>query len=111
MELRVLGGFGSVGVQQRPSAFLINGRTLVDAGTVPGALPVSEQFAIEHALISHVHLDHIVGLAFLAETLALVNEAARHTVERPLQVLSAPPVVATLRDSLFNNIVWPDFSR
>ncbi len=73
MNFRVLGGFGSVGVHQRPSAFLVNNRVLIDAGTVPGALTVPEQFAIEHALISHSHLDHTVGLAFLAETLACVE--------------------------------------
>lgn len=106
----MLGGYGSVGVHQRPSAFLINGRTLVDAGTVPGALGVPEQFALERALISHAHLDHIVGLAFLAETLALVNEAEGRMVERPLQVLSMPAVVTSLRESVFNNTVWPDFS-
>ena len=83
MDLRVLGGYGSAGVYQRPSAFLINGRTLLDAGTVPGALTVPEQLAIEHALISHAHLDHTVGLAFLAETLALITEAERHASRRP----------------------------
>jgi hypothetical protein len=57
MDLRVLGGYGSPGVYQRPSAFLINGRTLLDAGTVPGALAIPELIAIEHALISHAHLD------------------------------------------------------
>jgi ribonuclease BN (tRNA processing enzyme) len=111
MDLRVLGGYGSVGVFQRPSAFLINGRTLLDAGTVSGALAVSEQRAIEHALISHSHLDHTVGLAFLAEGLALMSEAEGDTVARPLSVLSTEPVVATLRGSLFNNTAWPDFSQ
>ena len=111
MNLRVLGGYGSVGVYQRPSAFLIDGRTLLDAGTVPGALSIPEQFAIEHALISHAHLDHTVGLAFLAETLALINEAESQRAARPLAVLSTAPVVASLQASVFNNTAWPDFSR
>jgi ribonuclease BN (tRNA processing enzyme) len=104
MNFRVLGGYGSVGVRQRPSAFLVNNRVLIDAGTVPGALTVPEQFAIEHAIISHSHLDHTVGLAFLAETLACVEAA------RPVNVTSLEPVVDTLRTSVFNNVVWPDFA-
>ena len=64
-------------VYQRPSAFLIDGRSSLDAGTVPGALTIPEQLAIEHALISHAHLDHTVGLAFLAETLALCEAGRR----------------------------------
>jgi ribonuclease BN (tRNA processing enzyme) len=110
MNLRVLGGYGSVGVHQRPSAFLVNGRILLDAGTVAGALSIPEQFSIEHALISHVHLDHTVGLAFLAESLALVKEAQGQVAAGPVRVLSTLPVVRGLRSSVFNNIVWPDFS-
>jgi ribonuclease BN (tRNA processing enzyme) len=104
MNFRVLGGYGSVGVHQRPSAFLVNNRVLIDAGTVPGALTAPEQFAIEHAVISHSHLDHTVGLAFLAETLACVE------APRPVNVTSLEPVVDTLRTSVFNNVVWPDFA-
>lgn len=111
MNLRVLGGFGSVGVHQRPSAFLINGRTLLDAGTVAGALAIGEQFAIEHALISHAHLDHTLGLAFLAETLALVKEAQGPVTAGPVRVLSTAPVVRGLQSSVFNDLAWPDFSR
>ncbi len=111
MNLRVLGGYGSVGVHQRPSAFLINGRTLLDAGTVAGALSIPEQFAIEHALISHTHLDHTAGLAFLTESLALIMEAQGQVAAGPVQVLSTPAVVDGLQSSVFNNVAWPDFSR
>ena len=52
---------------QRPSAFLVDDRVLVDAGTVGAALTVAEQVEIQHALISHAHLDHIAGLAFLTK--------------------------------------------
>ena len=81
MKIRVLGAFGSEGQGQRPSAFLINDRVLVDAGTVPGALTVAEQGEIEHALLSHVHLDHVVGLAFLTDMLAAAdNRRPRYTL-------------------------------
>ncbi len=73
MKIRVLGNFGSQGQGQRPSAFLINDRILLDAGTVTGALSVEEQARIEYALLSHAHLDHIVGLAFLTDSLAMTG--------------------------------------
>src|SRR2546428_75483 len=69
MKLRVLGAFGGEGLGHRPTAFLINDRTLIDAGTVSSALTVPEQLSIEHALISHSHLDHVAGLRDLSETL------------------------------------------
>ena len=34
---------------------------LVDGGTVSGALSVPEQLDIEHALVSHCHLDHVAA--------------------------------------------------
>jgi ribonuclease BN (tRNA processing enzyme) len=104
MKIRVLGAFGSEGLGQRPSAFLLDDRILLDAGTVTGALTVPEQVVIEHALLSHSHLDHVAGLAFLAETLAYGGR------KKPLTLAGAEPVVDALRTGVFNNIVWPDFS-
>ena len=104
MKLRVLGAFGSAGIGQKPSAFLVNDRVLVDAGTVAGALTVPEQLAIEHAVISHVHLDHIVGLTFLTDTMSTCAD------DRSVTVTGIAPVVDALRDSVFNNLVWPNFA-
>lgn len=104
MKVRVLGAHGAEGLRWRPSSFLVDGRTLVDAGTVGAALSVEEQMQVEHALISHSHLDHVAGLAFLAETMALSGAT------RPLDVASIPPVIENLRSSFFNNVVWTDFT-
>jgi cAMP phosphodiesterase len=105
MKIRVLGAFGGEGLGQRGSALLVNDRVLIDAGTVSGALTVAEQSGIEHALITHAHLDHVAGLAFLTETLACCG------YEHPVTVASLEPVVNTLTTSVFNNIVWPDFAK
>ncbi len=104
MKIKVLGVFGSEGQGQRPSAFLVNDRVLVDAGSVPGALGIDEQREIEHALLSHAHLDHIVGLAFLTDTLAITN------AKRPVIATSIAPVVDDLKKHAFNDRLWPDFS-
>ena len=105
MKIRVLGAFGAEGLAQRPAAFLINDRVLLDAGTVGGALLPAEQTAIEHALITHSHLDHVAGLAFLTETLAICD------ANTPLTISAVEPVMDALRTAVFNNIVWPDFSQ
>ncbi|MGH7276417.1 MAG: MBL fold metallo-hydrolase [Candidatus Rokuibacteriota bacterium] len=105
MKVRVLGAFGGEGLGHRPSAFLINDRTLLDAGTVTGALSVGEQLSIENALISHSHLDHIAGLVYLTETLGFCETGAAVTV------MSLDPVLSALRSAVFNNILWPDFTK
>ena len=104
MRLKVLGGFGSEGMGQRPTAFLIDDAVLVDAGTVAGGLTVPEQVEVTHALLSHAHLDHTVGLAFLSDTLAMVSP------ERTVTACSIAPVVDTLRNHVFNDALWPNFT-
>ncbi len=104
MNIRVLGAFGSEGPGQRPTAFLVNDRTLVDAGSAAGGLCLSEQLAIEEVLLTHAHLDHLVGAAFLAETFALCGTG------RALIIAGIAPVIETVRTGIFNNTVWPDFS-
>jgi cAMP phosphodiesterase len=104
MKIRVLGAFGAEGIGQRPTAFLINDRILLDGGTVGAALTVPEQITIEHALVSHAHLDHVEGLAYLTETLAFAESPVS------LTITSMAPVVDALRTSVFNNVVWPDFA-
>lgn len=79
-------------------------RLLVDAGTVGGALSVAEQVEIEHALISHAHLDHTSGLAFLTDTLAMIAP------ERHVTVAGTGPVIESLRVHVFNDTLWPDFT-
>jgi ribonuclease BN (tRNA processing enzyme) len=104
MKLRVLGAFGGEGLGQRPSAFLVNDKVLIDGGTVSGALSVSEQLEVEHALISHSHLDHIAGLGYLSETFACCGSP------RPVTIASLEPIVTALKSAVFNNVLWPDFA-
>ena len=103
MKIKVLGTFGSEGPGQRPSAFLVDDRVLVDAGTVGGALSVPEQIQIQHALLTHAHLDHTAGLAFLTDTLAMVAP------DRRVTTASIAPVIEALRTHAFNDTLWPDF--
>lgn len=103
MRLKVLGAYGSEGQGQRPSAFLVDDTVLVDAGTVAGALTVPEQAAIDYAVISHSHLDHVVGLAFLVDTLAMVAP------DRPITACGIAPVIDSLSAHAFNDKLWPDF--
>jgi cAMP phosphodiesterase len=77
----------------------------VDAGTVGGALTVAEQIEVEYALISHAHFDHIAGLCFLTDTLAMLAP------ERRVTACALGPVVDSLRTHVFNDIVWPNFAN
>ena len=105
MKIKVLGAFGSEGLGQRPSSFLVNDRTLLDAGTVAGALAVDEQREITGAILSHAHLDHTVGLAFLSDTFATTT-----TPQPPVTAIGTAPVIGALRTHVFNSVLWPNFN-
>ena len=106
MKLRVLGAYGAEAEGgKRASAFMLNERTLLDAGSVTSALDPKEQQAIEYVLVSHSHIDHIAGLAYLTEARAVYG------VDPPLTLCSIAPVVKHLKRSFFNNVAWPDFAE
>lgn len=104
MIIKVGGCFGSELPGYRSTGFTVNGRLLLDAGTVTSTFTWDEQLQITDVCLSHLHLDHVKELAFLAD-----NRAGR--AARPLSVCGTRGVIAGLRKELFNDRIWPDFAR
>jgi cAMP phosphodiesterase len=105
MRIEVLGCHGGDVPNLRLPTFLVNGRLLLEAGAVTAALPLERQVGLEHVLVSHAHLDHVVGLAFLVDN---IQSAAGRAA--PITTASLAPVVKDLRTYCFNNRLWPDFT-
>lgn len=82
----------------------MNDALCVDAGAVTEALSLDEQARVRAVLITHSHMDHVASLPFLVEN---VFGRARG----PLEVLAPEDVLEALRTHLFNDALWPDFSR
>lgn len=104
MKVRVLGCSGSIAQGCRTTAFCLDGRVLVDAGTGVGDLTPDEMRAITHVVLTHSHLDHIAALPLMLDTVGSQRSA-------PLQVFALPQTVQALRDHIFNDVIWPDFTR
>lgn len=82
----------------------MNGTVCVDAGAITDALTLEEQARIRAVLITHAHMDHVASLPFLVENVFGRNAS-------PLEIVAPEEVLATLRRHLFNDALWPDFSR
>lgn len=104
MKLQVLGCFGGQARGFYLTSFLIEDRYLIDAGGASSALSLEDQSRIDHILLTHAHLDHILSLFFIAD-----NVLGRR--QSPIAVYSIPYVVNALREHLLNNKIWPDFTR
>lgn len=104
MRVRVLGCSGAIARDCKTTSFLVDDNLLVDAGTGVGDLTLDEMRAVRHVLLTHSHLDHIAALP-------LMLDAVAGQVTQPVQVHALPGTIAALKAHVFNNVIWPDFSR
>ena len=108
MNVHVLGCSGSIAAGCKTTAFLLDDDVLIDAGTGVGDLPLEALARIDHILISHSHLDHVLAIALLADAVMREREAQGRG---PVQVHALPETLAALRTHIFNGVIWPDFTR
>ncbi len=103
MKLRVLGCSGGSVKGRFLSCFLLNEEIALDAGGLTGPLTLDEQLRVRHVIVSHTHLDHNCGLPFFVD-----NVFGR--LDEPITVYATAPVIGSLRDHMFNDELWPDFT-
>jgi ribonuclease BN (tRNA processing enzyme) len=101
--IRVLGCSGGVGGALRTTSLLVGANTLIDAGSGSLDLSLAELAAIDRIVLTHSHLDHVLGVALIADAVGGMRE-------EPLEVFGIAPTIAALRDHVFNWKLWPDFS-
>ncbi|MGQ0529647.1 MAG: 3',5'-cyclic-nucleotide phosphodiesterase [Panacagrimonas sp.] len=103
MRIQVLGCSGGVGPGLRTTSLLLDEHTLIDAGTGVGDLTLDQMRRIRRVFLTHSHLDHVCGLAFLADNLF-------EQLDQPIEVCGSAATLEALRAHLFNWTLWPDFS-
>lgn len=108
MTIRVLGCSGAIAAGCRTTSFLLDEAILIDAGTGVGDLSLAELSRIDHICITHSHLDHVLSIGLLADSVMRAR-AARHA--GPITVHALPQTIAALREHIFNGVIWPDFTR
>jgi len=79
---------------------------LIDAGTGVGDLTLDELALVDHILVSHSHLDHVLAIGLLADSVA-----RRRAGGSPIRVHALPATLDALRQHIFNGVIWPDFTR
>jgi 3',5'-cyclic-nucleotide phosphodiesterase len=103
MELRVVGRHGGETPKHRTSAFVVDERLAIDAGSLTSGLDLSAQYRLQAAIVSHAHLDHIRDLATIADNRCQADC-------EPLIVAANKATISALKKHFFNNHLWPDFS-
>ena len=104
MDLRVIGCHGGETPKHRTSAFVVDERVAIDAGSLTSGVELKAQCALEAVLVSHAHLDHVRDLATMADNR---NQNGAPTLE----VAGTRGTIAILKKHFFNGLLWPDFSK
>jgi ribonuclease BN (tRNA processing enzyme) len=104
MRLRVLGCSGGELPRHRTTCFLVDGRLAIDAGALTASLSMEELLAVDDIVLTHSHFDHVKDVPLLADLLVGRRR-------RPLRVHASTACARTLRESVFNDELWPDFTR
>ncbi len=104
MKLRVLGCHGGELPKYRTTCFLIDGTLALDAGALCASLPLEKLEKVDHICVTHSHIDHVKDLPLLADLIVGRRD-------RPVVVHASLECARTLRDNMFNNRLWPDFTR
>ncbi len=104
MRIEVLGCSGGVGPELRTTSLLIDDQVLLDAGSGVGDLSLGQMGRISQVFLTHSHLDHVCGLAFMADNLFDLQR-------NPVQVHAIAATLDALQKHIFNWVIWPDFTQ
>lgn len=103
MRVTILGATGGIARGLRTVSIQVDDDLLIDAGTGVGDLTLDQMAAVQHVFLTHAHLDHIACLPMLAD--AVLDRRIG-----PLTVHALPETLDALKDGIFNNRVWPDYT-
>jgi cAMP phosphodiesterase len=104
MRLQVLGCHGGELPKCKTTCFLIDEVLALDAGALTATLSLEKLLKVDNILVSHSHFDHVKDLPLLADLIVGRRE-------KPVTVWASRECTRTLRDNVFNNSLWPDFTK
>lgn len=104
MKIRAIGASGGTAPGYRTTCFYIDDRFLIDCGAAASALQVEEQKNVTDIFLTHPHLDHIKDIPFLIENSFSADR-------KQLHLRSTKAILDDVHQHLFNDIIWPDFSK
>ncbi len=104
MRLRVLGCSGGELPRHKTTCFLLDDRLALDAGALTSSLSLEDLLKVDDIVLTHSHFDHVKDVPLMADLLV----GRRRT---PVRIHASTGCARTLRESVFNGELWPDFTR
>lgn len=102
-KITILGAYGSKSKKGGSTAFMLNNKHVIDAGSL--LFPLEEKSAdIETVWLTHSHFDHISDMACILDN---YYEKRKTT----LKLFGLKETLEAIKEHFFNNKIWPDFSK
>ena len=103
MKVQILGAHGLESERARFMSILVDGVLALDTGSLASSLSLPAQEKIKAVLLTHSHVDHIVGLASLSMHAFLIGST--------MEVYAIKDTIDALSLHVFNNVIHPDFAK
>ncbi len=103
MFIEVIGNSGSKNADSRLVCMKLGERVLIDAGSA-SFIPEVELDLIDVVLLTHAHLDHILDLGFILDSMISRRN-------RPLIVMGSEACICIVKKHYMNGLLWPDFTK
>jgi cAMP phosphodiesterase len=104
VKLQVLGCHGGELPSCRSTCFLVDEVLALDAGALTSTLSLEQLVKIDDIIVGHSHFDHVKDLPLMADLII-----GRRN--KPVTIHASRECVRALRENMFNNALWPDFTR
>jgi len=103
VKLQVLGCHGGELPSCRTTCFLVDEVLALDAGALTGTLSLEQLCKVDDIIVGHSHFDHVKDLPLLADLVI-----GRRN--KPVTIHASRECARALREYMFNNALWPDFT-
>ena len=101
--VKVLGSGGTKTQERGTTSFLVSRNITIDGGNIIASLG-EDALRIDHIFLTHTHLDHIADIPYLLDSFFEKRE-------KPLTIYASKQSIENLKQYLFNNDIWPDFTQ
>lgn len=95
---------GNASARQHLACFVVDDAVAIDAGSLAMATNPVQKKLIRDVVLTHAHLDHVVGLPLFIDDLFADLDA-------PVRIYGTREVIETLERDIFNWRIYPRFSE
>lgn len=89
---------------QSLTTYIVDDWLAIDGGSLGYGLSPNEQLSVREVILTHSHSDHCASLPiFMAEVFPFLTS--------PVVLRGTAVVLRSLRENLFNDVIWPDFMK